>query len=387
MIPTLARPGEVAPGQFGPMSRAPPARTTSTALSMSRAGIPSVMQKIVAIPAPTASSTASGAPLAGTKMQDVSAPVSRTASATVSKTGTRPSRAVWPPLLGVTPATIGVPYSSIWRAWNSPSRPVIPWTTRRVSRPTRMLTTPPPSPPRRPSRPRRRGWPRSRSGPRSRSRAASSAFVPTIRTTIGTSRSWTARASMSPRATSSPRVIPPKMLTRIARTFGSARMRRIAAATLSARAPPPMSRKLAGSPPARLTRSIVVIARPAPLTMQPIVPSSLMKVRPSSRAARSVGSSSSRSRRASWPGCRAERRVVEGDLRVEADEALGDGPVGARLADDRQRVDLDEVGVVRQHRRDQALGDRPRSRAGSAPPRPIAKASERACQSSSPRWG
>src|SRR5439155_27080722 len=54
--------------------------------------------------------------------------------------------------------------------------------------------------------------------------AASAALVPTIRTTIGTSRSWTARASIRPLATSSPRVIPPKMLTRIAFTFGSARM-------------------------------------------------------------------------------------------------------------------------------------------------------------------
>ena len=34
------------------------------------------------------------------------------------------------------------------------------------------------------------------------------------------------------------------------------RVRRIAAATLSARAPPPMSRKLAGSPPARCSRTI-----------------------------------------------------------------------------------------------------------------------------------
>ena len=38
-----------------------------------------------------------------------------TASTTVSKTGTRPSSAVWPPLPGVTPATIWVPYSSIAR--------------------------------------------------------------------------------------------------------------------------------------------------------------------------------------------------------------------------------------------------------------------------------
>ena len=71
--------------------------------------MPSVMQKIVAIPAAAASITASGAPPAGTKMQDVFAPVSRIASLTVSKTGTVPSRACWPPLPGVTPATICVP--------------------------------------------------------------------------------------------------------------------------------------------------------------------------------------------------------------------------------------------------------------------------------------
>ena len=33
-------------------------------------------------------------------------------------------------------------------------------------------------------------------------------------------------------------------------------------------------------------------------------------------------------------------------------------PSGPRLADDRQRVDLDEVGVVGAHRRDEPLGDR-----------------------------
>ena len=66
MIPTLARPGEVAPGQLGPMSRAPAWRTASTVVSMSSAGMPSVMQKIVAIPAPSASMIASGAPAAGT---------------------------------------------------------------------------------------------------------------------------------------------------------------------------------------------------------------------------------------------------------------------------------------------------------------------------------
>src|SRR4029079_17501314 len=90
--------------------------------------------------------------------------------------------------------------------------------------------------------------------------SASAAFVPTIRTTIGTSLACCARASMSPRATSSPREIPPTLFTRIALTLVSARIRRIAAATLSARAPPPMSRKFAGSPPARPTRSSAVHA-------------------------------------------------------------------------------------------------------------------------------
>ena len=122
MIPTLARPGEVAPGQFGPMRRAPRARTTSTAGIMSSAGMPSVMQKIVAIPAAAASITASGAPAAGTKIRDVFAPVSRTASVTVSKTGTAPSSAVWPPLPGVTPATMFVPYVARGRARGSHPR-------------------------------------------------------------------------------------------------------------------------------------------------------------------------------------------------------------------------------------------------------------------------
>ena len=99
----------MAPGQFGPIRRAPARTTDSTAAIMSSAGMPSVMQKIVATPAAVASMTASGAPAAGTKMQVVFAPVWRTASATVSKTGTDPSRAVRPPLPGVTPATICVP--------------------------------------------------------------------------------------------------------------------------------------------------------------------------------------------------------------------------------------------------------------------------------------
>ena len=66
MMPTLAWPTEVAPGQLGPTSRAPAWSTTCTTRSMSSAGMCSVMQKMVLMPASTASSTASGAPDAGT---------------------------------------------------------------------------------------------------------------------------------------------------------------------------------------------------------------------------------------------------------------------------------------------------------------------------------
>src|SRR5438552_9956700 len=75
-------------------------------------------------------------------MTVVFARVSRAPSATVSNTGTTPSNSC-PPFPGVTPPTTFVPYASIWRVWNSPSRPVTPWTIRRVSPLTRMLIAAP----------------------------------------------------------------------------------------------------------------------------------------------------------------------------------------------------------------------------------------------------
>src|SRR5690242_4624169 len=64
--------------------------------------------------------------------------VAATASATVSKTGTPATFS--PSLPGVTPATTFVPYSTICSVWNEPSRPVMPWTSRRVDESTSMLT-------------------------------------------------------------------------------------------------------------------------------------------------------------------------------------------------------------------------------------------------------
>src|SRR6185312_11103452 len=102
----------------------------------------------------------------------------------------------------------------------------------------------------------------------------SSTLVPSSRTTSGTCRLTSRAAAMMPSAMTSHRMMPPKMLTRMPSTFSSDRMILKAAVTRSLVAPPPTSRKLAGAPPYSLMMSMVAIARPAPFTMQPILPSS-----------------------------------------------------------------------------------------------------------------
>src|SRR5262249_55740837 len=104
---------------------------------MSRVGIPSVMQTMSSISASAASMMASAANGGGTKITVASAEVSLTACCTVLNTG-QPSCVV-PPLPGVTPPTICVPYSAQAFAWNVPSRPVRPCTITRVDLSTRML--------------------------------------------------------------------------------------------------------------------------------------------------------------------------------------------------------------------------------------------------------
>src|SRR6266540_3452763 len=108
-----------------------------------------------------------------------------------------------------------------------------------------------------------------------RIRFPSSTLVPSRRTTTGRDSPISRTAATTPFAMTSHRMMPPKLLIRIARTFRSERMIRNAFFTCSSLAPPPTSRKFAGSPPASFTRSIVAIARPAPLTMHPTFPSSL----------------------------------------------------------------------------------------------------------------
>src|SRR5579863_8929779 len=136
MIPTLHLPGEMMPGQFGPISRERRFCKNSQALTMSSVGMPSVMQTIRSSSASAASMMASAANGGGTKMTVAFAPVLPAASRTVLKIG-QPSCVV-PPLPGVTPPTICVPYAALVFAWNVPSRPVRPWTITRVFLSTRI---------------------------------------------------------------------------------------------------------------------------------------------------------------------------------------------------------------------------------------------------------
>jgi hypothetical protein len=89
MMPTLALPGEMTPGQFGPIKDVlrPLSRTKLSTRAISRAGMCSVITMTVSTPASYASRAASAANRAGTKTIDVLAPVSLTASPTVSKIG------------------------------------------------------------------------------------------------------------------------------------------------------------------------------------------------------------------------------------------------------------------------------------------------------------
>src|SRR5690606_37135244 len=96
-----------------------------------------------------------------------------------------------------------------------------------------------------------------------------STLVPSSRTTTGTLTSTSLTAAMMPSAIMSQRTMPPKMLTKIALTLSEDRISLNAVVTRSLVAPPPTSRKVAGSPPLSLITSMVAMARPAAVTRQP----------------------------------------------------------------------------------------------------------------------
>ena len=95
------------PGQLGPISRTGLPSMMFLTFIMSSTGMPSVIATTRRMPASAASRMASAANGGGTKIRLQSAPVWRTASATVLKTGI--ASTVCPALPGVTPATTWVP--------------------------------------------------------------------------------------------------------------------------------------------------------------------------------------------------------------------------------------------------------------------------------------
>ena len=97
-----------------------------------------------------------------------------------------------------------------------------------------------------------------------------------IITTKGTFIFISLAASTTPCARTSHLMIPPKILIKIPLTFLSERISLSAAETFSFDAPPPTSKKLAGSLPYNFIMSIVAIANPAPFTIQPMLPSNLI---------------------------------------------------------------------------------------------------------------
>ena len=98
-------------------------------------------------------------------------------------------------------------------------------------------------------------------------------------------------------------MIPPNILINIPLTFLSERIILNAAETFSFDAPPPTSKKFAGSSPYNLIISIVAIAKPAPFTMHPILPSNFMYAKSCLLASISAGSSSFKSLNSKISGC------------------------------------------------------------------------------------
>ena len=97
------------PGQLGPINLTPSSSTRFLTSSISNVGIPSVIQIINLMPASADSKIESLQNLAGTKIIEAFGSRELLASSTELKTGL--PRCSIPPLPGVTPPTIFVPYS------------------------------------------------------------------------------------------------------------------------------------------------------------------------------------------------------------------------------------------------------------------------------------
>ena len=125
MPPILDLPGEMRPSVFGPMTRAPCCRASSSTCTTWPLGMRSVTSTTSLTPLEMASNAASFAKATGTLMRVQSTRVRSTISLTLSYTGTpctlRPLRP------GVTPPTMLEPYWRHSRVAATASRPVMPW--------------------------------------------------------------------------------------------------------------------------------------------------------------------------------------------------------------------------------------------------------------------
>ena len=181
-------------------------------------------------------------------------------------------------------------------------------------------------------------------------------------------RSARARSRM-PRATSSQRVMPPKMLKRIERTCGSRAITSSAATTPSAEPPPPRSQKFAGLPAGdddhvdRRHREPGAVAEDPDGAVELHVDDASLA---GERLERVGGPTSAQHGEIGVP---AERRVVDRHLRVErAHDALGRHDQRVDLAE--RRVGLDVAAV-------ELLDDRARSARARRRRRPAPRSSRR----------
>ena len=124
IIPSFASSGVMIPGQLGPINRNPSSSIFFFTINISSVGTPSVMQMINSIPESAASKIESLQKGAGTKINAAFGSSALTASATLLNTGL--FKWVVPPLPGVTPPTMLVPYSMDCSECNVAWEPVNP---------------------------------------------------------------------------------------------------------------------------------------------------------------------------------------------------------------------------------------------------------------------
>ena len=269
---------------------------------------------------------------------------------TTVQPSSRSRLATWPPPVATSSTLTSGPGShhSTSRSRSGPSRCVglSRNASARCDQTSVMRPAPPRAGPPRASSARRRG---SGGAASARILRPSSAFVPSRRTTIGSSIFICSSAARIPRATSSQRVIPPKMLKKIERTWSSLVITSSASTTPWASPPPPRSQKFAGPPAGDddhvhgRHRQTGAVAEDPDVTVELDVGDALLACEPLVRVGRldvaHLGD----------VGVAVERAVVDRELRVERAHLAVRG--------DDERIDLGEHRVGFDEARVELLDD------------------------------